>query len=66
MTIEISLDDLMHLAEVAKTNGASVLYATRSTDGKRADLIITSQPRRKHHPAPPKAAPAKPPSAKAD
>lgn len=52
MTIEISLDDLLDLAETARTNGHSVLYVTRTTDGKRASLVVTAAPRRKHRARP--------------
>jgi hypothetical protein len=65
MTIEISLDDLLYLTEVARSNGHSVLYATRTTDGKRAALVITAQPRRKR-PAPPRVAAKVQAPAKAD
>jgi hypothetical protein len=59
MTIEITLDDLNHLAETARTNGHSVLYLTRTTDGKRCSLVVTQQAKRKRAPraAKPAAAP---------
>jgi len=65
MTIEISLDDLLELAEKARTNGRSVMLMTRSTDGKRATLVVAAAERRKHRttrPAGPKSASADPTS----
>jgi hypothetical protein len=56
MTIEIPLEDLIHLTETARSNGHSILYMARSTDGKRVALMIAPQARRKRTP---KAAPEK-------
>lgn len=52
MTIEITLADLLELAETARTNGHSVLFVTRTTDGKRASLVVTAAPRRKRRTRP--------------
>lgn len=57
-TIEISLSDLLHLAETASTNGSSIVFMTHTSDGKRASLLVTAEPRRRHRarPAAPKTA----------
>ena len=60
MTIEITLDDLIQLAEAARTNGTSILYMTRTTDGKRVALMVTAAPTRKRKRA---GAALKPPAA---
>jgi hypothetical protein len=60
MTIEIPLDDLIHLTETARTNGHSVLYMARTTDGKRVSLVVSPQQRRKRTRKPPAAPQAAP------
>lgn len=60
MTIEITLDDLLQLVESAKANGTSILFMTRTTDGKRCSLLVSAHPYRKRKRA---GAALKPPTA---
>jgi hypothetical protein len=61
MTIELTLDDLTHLIEMARSNGHSaILYMARSTDGKRCSIVITPQAKRKRNRQPPAAQQAAP------
>lgn len=66
MTIEITLEDLIHLTETAKTNGHSVLYVTRDTTGKRVSLVVTAQQRKHRARAEPKITQASPQASRAD
>lgn len=46
MTIEISRDDLLALAEAAKATPGSLMLMLKTTDGKRIQLIVTAPARR--------------------
>jgi hypothetical protein len=46
MTIEITREDLLALAEAAKATPGSTMLMVKTTDGKRAQLVVTAPARR--------------------
>jgi hypothetical protein len=47
MTIEITRDDLLALAEAARATPGSMMLMLKTTDGKRCQLVVTAPERRK-------------------
>jgi hypothetical protein len=54
MTIELALEDLVQLTAAAQKNGG-VLFITKTTDGDRATITVSADPKKRRKRAEPEA-----------